>query len=215
MSTPGAYKLYWRERTGAFAPAAVMAELDIPYEAVKLDKATREHEGTAYRALNPMAQIPTLVLPDGRVMTESAAIALYLAETKPEGGLVPAPGDPRRASFLRWLFFAPCNIYETDTRFTHPERYTSDPEGAAGVRRAALARHEDLWDMVAGAIEGGPFFFGRDFTLLDIYLAMLAAWHDEPPALYARLPALGTLVEATVARPAIGPLWRDYRMDRR
>jgi len=52
-------------------------------------------------ALNPLAQIPTLVLPSGEVMTESAAITLYLADLAGDGTLVPAPGDPARAKFLR------------------------------------------------------------------------------------------------------------------
>lgn len=205
------YKLYWRERTGAFAPAAVMAELDIPYEGIKLDNATREHEGAAYRALNPMAQIPTLVLPGGSIMTESAAISLYLAESKPESGLVPPVGHARRAQFLRWLFFAQTNIYETDLRFSYSARYTSDPNGAEGVAAAARERFGRLWAMTADAI-AGPFFFGRDFTLLDIYLAMLATWHFDPPALYAQHPVVHRLVEATTARPAIGKLWREYHM---
>lgn len=205
------YKLYWRERTGAFAPAAVMAELDMPYEAIKIETKTRQHESAAYRALNPMAQIPTLVLPDGSVMTESAAIALFLAESEPKAGLAPPVGDPRRAAFLRWLFFAQTNIYETDLRFTYPARYTSDPNGAEAVAAAARARFDGLWDMTAAAI-AGPFFFGKDFTLLDIYLAMLATWHYDPPALYANYAAVRRLVEATAARPATGKVWRQYHM---
>ncbi|MFQ5775979.1 MAG: glutathione S-transferase family protein [Kiloniellaceae bacterium] len=209
------HKLYWRERTGAFAPAAVMAELDIPYEGIHLDKETREHEGAAYRALNPMAQIPTLILPDGQVMTESAAIALHLAETKPDSGLVPPVGDPRRPGLLRWLFFAQSNIYETDLRFTYSQRYTADPDGVEGVRQAAYGRFERLWDMVAGAIGRGPFFFGDAFTLLDIHLAMLATWHYDPPALYGRHRVVKRLVDAVTARPAIAPVWRQYGMDRK
>ena len=209
------YKLYWRERSGAFAPAAVMAELDIPYEPVRVETDTREHESAAYRALNPMAQIPTLVLPEGTVMTESAAIALYLAETRPEirpgGGLAPPPGDARRAAFLRWLFFAQTNIYETDLRFSYAERYTSDPKGAEAVAEAARARYDRLWAMTSEAV-AGPFFFGESFTLLDIYLAMLATWHYDPPGFLAGNAVVRRLLEATAARPASGEVWRRYRM---
>ena len=205
------YTLYWRERTGAFAPAAVMAELDIPYEAVKIETATGEHQGAAYRAINPLAQIPTLILPDGSIMTESAAIALFLAESKQEAGLVPPVGDVRRAAFLRWLFFAQTNIYETDLRFTYADRYTSDPNGADAVAEAARARYDRLWEMTADAI-AGPFFFGNDFTLLDIYLAMLATWHYDASALYAQHAVVHRLVETTTARPATGEVWRRYHM---
>jgi len=205
------YKLYWRERTGAFAPAAVMAELDIPYEAVKIETKTRQHESAEYRKLNPMAQIPLLILPDGSTMTESGAIALYLAETKPDFGLAPTPDDPIRAQFLRWLSFAQVNLYETDLRYFYADRYTTDPAGAEGVKQAAAERTDRLWDMTAEAIRG-PFFFGARFTLLDNYLAMLAAWHHEPPTLYLRLPKVGALVEAVAARPATAKVWHQYHM---
>ena len=175
------YKLYWRERTGAFAPAAVMAELGIPHESIHLDEDARKSDW--YRELHPMAQIPLLVLPDGRAMTESGAIALYLAESQTESGLAPTPGDPIRPAFLSWLSFAQVNLYETELRHSYAERYTSDPAGVPGVRQAAAERTDKLWTMTAEAIQG-PFFFGERFTILDIYLAMLAAWVAKPLALF-------------------------------
>ncbi|WP_202864448.1 glutathione S-transferase [Klebsiella pneumoniae] len=74
-------------------------------------------------ALNPLGQIPVLVLADGQVMTESAAIALHLAETHPGAGLAPAPGDPARARFLRLLVWIVANIYPTFTYGDYPERW--------------------------------------------------------------------------------------------
>nr|WP_142478961.1 glutathione S-transferase [Klebsiella pneumoniae] len=73
-------------------------------------------------ALNPLGQIPVLVLADGQVMTESAAIALHLAETHPGAGLAPAP-DPARARFLRLLVWIVANIYPTFTYGDYPERW--------------------------------------------------------------------------------------------
>ena len=206
------YKLYWRQRTGSFAPAAVMAELEIPYEAILLEKDGKN--AAVLHEQNPMAQIPLLILPDGSAMTKSGAISLYLAETRPDSGLALRTDDPLRPHFLRWLSFVQVNLYETVLRYYYNERYTSDPAGAPGVRQAAAERIERLWDMVAEEIQG-PFFFGNRFTVLDIYLAMLAAWHSDPSALYGRLPKVGALVEATVARPATGKVWHDYSMHKR
>jgi len=206
------YKLYWYERSGSFAPAAVMAELGIRYEGIHLEQGRKR--SAEFMALNPMAQVPLLILPDGGYMTESGAISLYLAETKPESGLAPVPGDPIRPQFLGWLSFAQVNLYETVLRYFYTERYTSDPAGVASVRQAAAERMEWLWDMTAEAIQG-PFFFGDRFTVLDIYLAMLSAWHSDPPRLLKRLPKLGALVEATASRPATGKVWTDYRLDKR
>ena len=206
------YKLYWRERTGAFAPAAVMEELGISYEGIHADADTQKSE--AFRAQNPMAQIPLLVLPGGSSISESGAISLYLAETKPESGLAPAADDPIRPHFLRWFSFAQVNLYETGLRYYRSERYTSDAAGAPGVEQAARERSDRLWDMAAAAIQG-PFLFGERFTLLDTYLAMLTAWHADPPALLERQPRIHGLVKATISRPVTGGVWRRYNMHER
>ena len=206
------YKLYWCERTGAFAPAAVLEELDCPYEGIYVDGESLKSE--AFRSQNPMAQIPLLVLPDGGSISESGAIALYLAETKPESGLAPIADDPIRPHFLRWLSFAQVNLYESVLRYYYSERYTSEPAGAPGVKQAAHERLDRLWDMTAEAIQG-PFLFGKRFTILDIYLAMLAAWDVEPTTLLARQPMVHALVEATVARPVTGAVWQRYNMHER
>jgi glutathione S-transferase len=206
------YKLYWCERTGAFAPAAVLEELDCSYEGIYVDE--ERLNSAAFRAKNPMAQIPLLVLPDGSGISESGAIALYLAETKPESGLAPTTDDPIRPHFLRWLSFAQVNLYESVLRYYYSERYTSEPAGAPGVKQAAHERLDRLWDIAAEAIQG-PFFFGKRFTILDIYLAMLTAWDVEPTKLLARQPKVHALVEATVARPVTGAVWQRYNMHER
>ncbi len=206
------YKLYWCERTGAFAPAAVLEELDCPHEGIYVDADSLK--SVAFRTQNPMAQIPLLVLPDGSSISESGAIALYLAETKPESGLAPIADDPIRPHFLRWLSFAQVNLYESVLRYYYSERYTSEHGGAPGVKQAAHERLDRLWDMTAEAIQG-PFFFGKRFTILDIYLAMLAAWHVDPATLRARQPKVHGLVGATVARPSTGGVWQRYNMHER
>lgn len=209
------YTLYWRERSGAFGPHAVLAELGLAAEEVRIDSKAGDNRTADYLAINPHGRIPALRLPDGEVMTESAAIALYLAELHPGAGLVPPPGDPRRAAVLRWLFFAVANLYETDLRFTYPDRYTSDPAGAAGVREAAEREFEANWAIAAGAFgEGGPYLLGGCFSIADPYLAMIAVWHPEPKRLLARLPALGRLVEAVRMRPALAALWERYGFNR-
>ena len=86
------YRLYWARNTGAFAPEAAMTLAGVPFERLAVDTDAGEHQGEAYRRLNPMGQVPLLILPDGTAMTESAAMLLHLADRFPEAGLAPAPG---------------------------------------------------------------------------------------------------------------------------
>jgi GST-like protein len=77
----------------------------------------------ALRRVNPLAQVPTLVLEDGQILTESAAITLYLADRTGRNDFVPAPQSPERAQFLRWLVFIVANVYAVATFSDEPERF--------------------------------------------------------------------------------------------
>jgi glutathione S-transferase len=205
--------LYWRERSGSFGPHAVIAELGLVLREVRVDSEAGDNSRPDYLALNPTGRIPTLVLADGSVMTESAAMALHLAECHPAAGLAPPPGDPRRARLLRWLFFAVAGLYEPDLRYTYPDRYTADPAGAEGVKQAGIRDVDRNWAIMAGAYGADSYLLGR-FSLIDPYVAMMAAWHYAPKALFGRHPALGRLVDAVRGRPALAQLWQRYGFDR-
>src|SRR5262252_5996469 len=93
---------------GSAIVEATLAIAGIPYDREEHDYGKPEGRA-AIAAFNPLGQVPTVVLPDGAVMTESAAIALYVADRTP--GLLPPAGDPTRPAALRWLVFLVAAIY--------------------------------------------------------------------------------------------------------
>lgn len=196
------YKLYWARNTGAFAPEAVMTLAGVPFERVPVDTDAGEHHSAAYRRLNPMGQVPLLVLPDGRAITESAAMLLHLVDRFPEAGLAPAPGSGERAVFDRWLLFMAVNLYGAMLRYYYPDRFSAAADGAAGVK-AAAARDLDGWFAVAAAaLDPGPFLLGERFGAADLYLLMLAKWYAPAQA----LPAIEQLGIRLQAEPAVAAL---------
>ena len=87
----------------------MLEELGVPYALQYVDLMAGEHRTPAFRAINPMGKLPTLV-DGGTVVTESAAIGLYLADRYAYGTLAPRVDDPQRAAYLRWSLFAPSVI---------------------------------------------------------------------------------------------------------
>ena len=134
------YTLYWARETGAMAPQIILEEAGASYERVVLDYEEGEETQTEYLAINPRGQIPALGLPDGSVMTESAAIVLHIAESHPEVGMLPMAGSVERAQVYRWLFYAVANLYETDLRLYYSDRYTADAACAESVEVSARGR---------------------------------------------------------------------------
>jgi len=170
------YTLHGRPGWGS---AIVEAQLDwygLPYQYVEVGDlfASPEARETLAR-VNPLAQVPTLELPDGRVMTESAAITLHLADATGSAELVPGIGEPARAPFLRWLVFLVANVYPTFTYADDPQRFVADPEAAKAFRARVDDYARQLWAQMAAAA-GEPWFLGERFSAIDVYLAVMTRW---------------------------------------
>lgn len=136
MSDCGAYSVFSVPGWGSVLAEAMLALCPAP---ARIEDVTGFDQPGAARdrllRVNPLGQVPTLLLPDGTVMTESAAIALLLSERYPEAGLAPAPGTPLRPGFLRRLVWLAANVYPTFTYGDYPERWRSVLVVRSGRRR--------------------------------------------------------------------------------
>lgn len=201
------HTLYWAPSTGAFAVQVVLEELGLRYRPVLVDTEAGEQRSPDYLALNPMAQVPVLRLPDGTVLTESAAMVLHLCDATPEAGLLPEPGTSERARAYRWLFWLAGEHYGADLRWYYPDRYTEDAAGIEGVKAAALARTDRLFGMAQDLLGDGPYALGSRYSAVDPYLFMLFLWHPGRQAVLERFPGLSTHARRLRARPAVQRVW--------
>jgi glutathione S-transferase len=104
-----AITLYYNPFSRAAGTLWALEEVGQPYDLHFIDFRNSAQKSPELLALNPMGKLPTLV--DGDVVvTEGAAIAMYLADRYAPGRLSPALDDPRRAAYLRWSMFAPSVI---------------------------------------------------------------------------------------------------------
>jgi len=171
------YKLYTRPNSGGFVVEAALALAGAPFERIDVPK--QERPDQAFLDISPLNQIPVLTLPDGNSMTESAAMCILLAERHPEAGLAPAMGSPARADFLRWMTFMSAVLYSAMLRLFYAHRYTADADGREAVKQAAVSEMDRGFAIVDAALEGRDWLVGDQFSLTDVYLVMLVAWHPE------------------------------------
>jgi GST-like protein len=203
------YKLYGWRQTGSMAIEAAFAELGVDYDFVPVSRKTNENLGDGFRKINPRQQLPALMLPDSSIMTEGAAMLLHLGDAFPASGLLPKPGSSERAQHDRWLAFFAVNVYEGELRQIRPANYTTDPMGAGGVKAAADAyveRHFGIYDSV---LSEGPYFFGSTFTMVDIYVWMLAQWMEQS-WLAQHCPRVKRLSDCVMVRPSIAPIQKAH-----
>lgn len=202
------FKLYGCHRCGSVAVEMALIEAGQSYEMIDINLSTDEQLGAAFRKVNPIGRVPALVLPDGTVLTESAAILLAIADRFPDAGLLPPPGSSERARVLRWLLFISNNIYEAIGRDDYPARYVPDATQAPGVKQRALDDLRRFWKMVEAEVTPAPYAFGTQFTLLDLYIAMVTQWSIGADWLAADCPKLSRIVAAVALRPKTAEIWR-------
>ena len=152
-------------------------------------------------AVNPLARVPTLVALDGRVLTESAAIVLHLADLHPEAGLAPAPGDPDRPAFLNRLIWFVSALYPTFTYRDYPERWA--PSAAGELVERVDAFRKSLWRQLEADAGDGPWILGETPSALDLYVAVMSHWRPRRAWLAERCPKLHAIAIRADDLPAI------------
>jgi glutathione S-transferase/GST-like protein len=207
------YKLYWARESGAMAPQALFEEIGVEYDKIVIDLEKGEHKSAEFLSVNPMGQIPALILPDGTLMTEAAAMLLEIADRHAEAGLAPAAGSAERARFLRWLFFLSSSIYPAVLRVYYSERFSTEPSAAEGIKAAAEAELDEQFEILDAALDPGPYLLGETFSAVDIMLWMLIQWHPEPTRLFERAPRVERFAGLVQERPAIARTWQDHEGD--
>ena len=151
--------------------------------------------------VNPLARVPTLILPDGQILTESAAIALYLAELHPEAGLAPPPGDPSRAAFFNRLIWFVSAVYPTFTYRDYPERWAPDAPDQLAERVDAFRK--SLWEQFEAALGPGPWVLGERPSALDAYATVMSRWRPRRDWLAEHCPKAHALALRAEKLPQI------------
>jgi len=208
---PETYTLYGSQGSGS---AAIEAALDLAGARWQPVRAASWEPGPDFDALlriNPTGLVPTLVLPDGSVMTESAAMMIHICEQHPKAGLAPMPGEAGRAQFLRWQVYLAAALYGSDLRLFYPGRFTTDAAGAEGVKARAAEMMAHEFAIYAEALGGRTFMLDR-LGAVDIYAAMLCTWAPDMAELFERHPNLKRMYDAVLQNAAVKKVWERNEM---
>lgn len=204
--------LYGSNGSGSAAIEAALVACGAAYRVVTAATWEPESALAELRRANALQQVPTLVLEDGSVLTESAAILIHIGLTHPASGLLPQDGAAR-AQAIRGLVFIAANCYAAIGVIDYPERWCAEPGEAVtdNLRRGARARLHHYWDVFAddfGAPE--PFFGGATPGALDLLAAVVSHWSGARAHLHRMRPALHALCERVEAHPKYAPIFARH-----
>lgn len=170
----------------------MLEELGEPYETVVLDFGTTM-KSPEYLAVNPMGKVPAIKHGD-TVVTEAAAICVYLADAFPAANLAPPPGDRRRAPYYRWMFFAAGPVEAAVTNKS--QGFHSDKKAMLGY-----GSYDDTINALEQHVGRGPYICGDQFTAADVYVGSQIGWGLMFGTIDKR-PAFADYVARLQSRPA-------------
>lgn len=204
------YTLYGKAGSGSAAVEAALVVARQPFRLVETASWGKNDAYDDLLAVNPLGQIPTLVLEDGSALSESAAILIHLGTVHEDSRLLPAT-MAERAQAVRGLVFIAANCYAAISIIDYPERWCENADGDEKVQeriragtRARLHRH---WEMFADLFPAHPYLSGADPGALDLLAAVVSKWSGSRQHLERHRPAFHDALMRIEAHPGVAPVF--------
>lgn len=201
--------LYGAQASGSIAVEAALTLLGIPYTIVEGATWAETQARERVAAVNAMQQVPTLVMPNGEVMTESAAILIHLADLHPEALLAPAWNDARRAQYLRWMIYVSSAIYSLHWIKPDVRRIGAPPGARESVVNAVHDRIAFCWAHMDSQLNPGQYLLGNELTVLDLYVTVVSRFGPWRERFYEVAPRMTPVVHRVDAEPRLQAFWQE------
>jgi GST-like protein len=214
MTQPrSSYTLYGKKGSGSATTEAALEMAGAPYRVVETASWEANEAFPELLKINPLGQVPTLVLPDGSALSESAAILMYLGEAYPDSCLLPR--DPSaRAQAVRGMVFIAANCYAAISIIDFPERWCADADGDDAlkerIRSGTRARLHKHWDMFADLFPARPYLGGAELGALDLHAAVVSKWSGARKHLEEQRPHFYATLQRIEAHPKVAAVFARH-----
>ncbi len=205
---PDRIQLYSLATPNGQKAGIVLEELELPYEAHKIDIMANDQFDDGYKRINPNSKIPSLIDPDGpdgkpHALMESGAILLYLAEKT--GRLLPKSAAGRSEA-IQWLFFQMASIGPMFGQFGHFYKFAKGKTDQYGADRYA-AETKRLLGVLNERLKGRQYLIGDELTIADIatvpWINSLDFYEGKDRVDYSSFEHVEPYVQRFMARPAV------------
>jgi glutathione S-transferase len=164
-------KLFYAPGSSSLLPHIVLREAGLPFEPIKIDEHTKAISGGGdFRSVNPLGYVPALVLDDGTLLTEGAAIVQYIADLVPEKKLAPPNGTIETVKLQAWLNFFASEMHKGGFS---PLFYKGMPEEGRDVFRTRL---RNRFFHLERHLSSNEYLMGSEYSVADTHLFVVSNW---------------------------------------
>ena len=204
------YALYGKKGWGSAAIEAALELGGLPYRLIETTPGEASEAFAELIRVNPLGQIPTLLLPDGTALSESAAILIHLGSAHPDSALLPRDASAR-AQVVRGLVFIAANCYAAISVIDFPERWCANADADEAVkeriRAGTRARLHRYWEIFADLFPARPWLTGEQPGALDVHAAVVSKWSGARKHLQEQRPAFFATLQRVEAHPKLAKVF--------
>ena len=190
-------KLYYAKGACSLSAHISLHEAGLPVELTRVDTKTKTLEGGGdFYQINPKGYVPALILDDGQMLTEVAAVLQYIADLKPAAQLAPPAGTMERYRLIEWLSFVSSELHKSYSPLFKPDT----PEDYKPIIRKLIGQRQAF---VNEQLKGRPYLLGDSFSVADAYLFVVTNWSRAVNVDISAFAELQQFMERVRKRPAV------------
>jgi glutathione S-transferase len=195
-------KLYYSPGACSMAPHIVLQETGMKYATQAVDLRTHQVAGSDFYKVNPKGSVPTLELDNGQILTEGAVIMQYIADQKPDSGLMPKAGTFERYRAQEWLNFVATEIHKGFS----PLWSDKTPDAMKTIVKENLFKK---FDYLNTRLSDSQYLTGSQFTAADAYLFTVMNWSNGLKLDISKWTAITAFMKRVSERPAVQAVLKD------
>ncbi|MCP2053880.1 UNVERIFIED_ORG: GST-like protein [Pseudomonas fluorescens] len=202
------YTLYGIDESGSCMIEIALQRCAVPWRRIDASSWEDGEGSDALARINPLKQIPTLVTPDGQVLTESAAILIHLGLEFPASELLAG----NRAQILRGLVYIAANCYSAVGIIDYPQRWLGNVDDAAQAQLVSGTRRylHQAWVVFAEQFADQLFAPGNVPNALGIMAAAVSRWDAAREVLNNLAPGFAQTLARVDADPVVAPVFARH-----
>ncbi|WP_416364003.1 glutathione S-transferase N-terminal domain-containing protein [Pseudomonas sp. NFX183] len=202
------YTLYGIDESGSCMIEIALQRCAVPWRRIDASSWADGEGSEALARINPLKQIPTLVTPDGQVLTESAAILIHLGLEFPAADLLAG----NRAQILRGLVYIAANCYSAIGIIDYPQRWLGNADEAAQTQLTTGTRRylHHAWVVFAQQFADQLFAPNQVPNALGIMAAAVSRWDAAREVLSNLAPGFAQTLAQVDADPVVAPVFARH-----
>lgn len=196
-------KLYFSPKACCMSCHIALEETKLPFELVYVGRNADEATKKAFLLVNPLGAVPALELNDKRILTQNIAILEYIADQKPELGLLAKAGTVERAEVMMWLSLIASDLHKSFGPIFNLAKITSNAEAQADIKRWSFANIDKYLSVIEEHLQHKSYLALERFTIADCYFYTVYQWTSAVSFPTEKFPAINRYSAMIAKRPSV------------